>query len=169
MALGGYEKSCGKRSGGIRSLDIVSVNDIVSAEYDHSGNCSGITLKENAEFARYDFREDEAEYTEQIYTDKGVVRVKHTLEFAMERPDGQSAKAVNQLIGECPDGLAAIITTNSNISFLVGYSRKFGAEQPLRLSKSTMDTGRKPADFTAETITLVSEDDSKASVFTGEQ
>ncbi len=166
MTLGGYEKSTGKRSGGIRSIALTSVSDITGVETNNaSGICTGISFVENGGFGTYEFMEGEASYTEEISIADGVTEVKHEIQFAIERPDNESAKTISELLKTSREGIVAIVTTNSNVSFLVGYSDKFGTEQPLRLEKAKMSTGSNPANNTTEIITLVSRDDCKSMVY----
>ncbi len=166
MALGGYEKAEGKRSGGIRSLALAAASDVAGAVME-AGVCTGVTLKQGAVFRKYGFKEGEACFTEEMSIVNGVAKVAHGITFALERPDGSSAQAIAQLAAASEDGIVAIVTTNGNVSFLVGYSDKFGTEQPLRLTKTSLSSGAKPADGTADIIVLASQDDSKAPVYAG--
>lgn len=165
MALEGYGKSAGKRSGGIRSIALAAAGNIAGAEIDNaSGICTGIHFNESSGFGLYDFMEGEAYFTEELSVTDGVAKVKHEIAFTLERPDNGSANAVKKLLETSKEGIVAVVTTNSNVSFLVGYSDKFGTEQPLRLEKAEMSTGANPANNTTEIITLVSRDDRKAMV-----
>ena len=166
MELGGYEKSSGKRSGGIRSIKLASVNDITDVVTDNtSGICTGINFVENGGFSLYEFMEGEASYSEKMSAADGVTEVEHEIKFSLERPDNDTKMAINELLKTSHKGIVAVVTTNSNVSFLVGYSDKFGTEQPLRLEKTEMSTGTNPANNTSEIITLVSKDDCKSMVY----
>lgn len=168
MALAGYEKSAGKRSGGIRSIALAAAGDIVSVEIDNaSGVCTGIDFGDNGGFGIYEFMEGEASFTEEMSVADGVAKVEHKITFVIERPDNNSTDAIMKLLETSKEGIVAVVKTNSNVSFLIGYSDKFGTEQPLRLENSHMSTGSGPADNTTESITLVSRDDCKAMVYDG--
>lgn len=168
MALNGYQKGCGKRSGGIRSIALAAAKDVVRATPDPLQRVyTQVELRTGASFVEYAFREGEAEYAEEATVVAGVRRIRHTIEFSLDRPDTETARALGELAEESTDGMIAIVTTNSGISLLVGYSEKFGTEQPLRLATSKLATGKMPADRNAENVVLVSEDDSKAVVYTG--
>lgn len=168
MALNGYQKGCGKRSGGVRSIALAAADDLVLASLDPLlGVYAQVELRTGARFVEYAFREGEAEYTEEATVVAGVRRIRHTIEFSLERPDTETARALGELAEESADGMIAIVTTNSGISLLVGYSEKFGTEQPLRLASSKLTTGKMPADHNADNVVLASEDDSKAVAYTG--
>lgn len=166
MTLEGYKKVVGKLSGGIRAIALVSAADVTGAEY-AQGVCTEIKLAEGKAFAGYEFKEGESVYTEEMSVRHGVAKVRHTITFAIERPASASAAAAARLAEASAEGMVAIVTTNSRVSFVVGYSEKFGKEQPLRLTTTALTTGRSTADDTTEILTLVSEDDRKAPVYTG--
>lgn len=166
MALGGYEKIAGKRTGGIRSIAMIAATDILDVEFgDIPETYTGITVKPGKEFSTYEFKEGKACFAEELSVSAGVTRVWHEVTFTLERPESASAKAVMELAGTSADGIIAVVTTNSNVSFLVGYSARFAAEQPLRLTKALMTSGNRPAEDITETITLVSQDGCKAPIF----
>lgn len=167
MRLTGYRRTCGRCNGGIRSVALVGADAVAGVERDPAtGGYTAITLAEGAAFALYRFREDQAEYTETVSTDEGPVLVEHALEMMLERMDGASARAVQELCGA--GGVVALVTTNSGVTLLVGYSDRFGARYPLRLNRSSGESGRRPTDDTAERVVLRSADTAKARVFTGE-
>lgn len=168
MTLGGYEKNGGKRSGGISSILLAAAKDVTGVECNVIPEvCTAISLNQGVQFAKYEFKEGEAFYAEEMSIEGRVTRVRHEITFTIERPDSGSAQAVARLAKTSAEGMVAIITTNSNVCYLVGCSEKFGMEQPLRLSKASLTTGMTPSDDTKEVISLVSEDDSKAMVYTG--
>ena len=169
MSLKGYIKSQGKKTGGIKNISICAATDISNLTYNKNNHAySNIELRENCKFANYEFRENEASFSEEVILQNGIVSVKHTVQFSLERPDSNSAVALNELMKISQDGMIAIVATNSGINFLVGYSQDFAAEQPLRIDKSSLDSGEKYADSSLETITLVAEDNSIAAIYTGE-
>lgn len=82
--------------------------------------------------------------------------------------DADSRRSVCELAENSPSGIVAVITTSNNVSYLVGVSRKFGMERPLRLASASGASGKRLSDTTGESIALVGSDTSKAVVFTGE-
>lgn len=166
MGLNGYQRSSGKRSGGLRSISLIESDDMLNAVYDREKSIySQIVLKEECGLKTYEFREGEAFFSEETETVDGTIRVRHEITFSLERPDKDSANAMDEIINASANGIIAVVTTNNGVSFLVGYSEKFGTEQPLRIKNSHMTTGRQFQDITVETITLVSEDCTKALVY----
>ncbi len=168
MQLSGYRRACGKRNGGIRSLALVQAEAVVDAEYDVDAGCwAGLTLSPGTEFTEYHFKEDEAAFTETVASNAAGVLVTHTLSFTLERMDTASAHAVRELCSSAPNGLVAVVTSNNDVSVIVGYSRRFGAAYPLRVQRAAAASGRKLADTSAETVVLVSVDTDKAIPYTG--
>ena len=166
MTLKGYSRSGGRRSGGIRSVALARADAVRAVEYDAGDDSfSEIDLLPGEKFSLYNFKEDEASYSETLSCSGGVVSVTHELTFMLEKMDEVSRMAVEELCEASYDGLIAVVTTNSDVSLMVGYSRKFGAERPLKVSRSAAVTGRGPADVTGETLSLVSTDGSKSKRF----
>lgn len=164
MSLKGYRRACGKRSGGVKSVALIEASAIGKVRYDAA---SGSYTSVSGAFAAYHFKEDEARYTETVSCASGPATVRHELTLDLERMDAQTCRAVQELCGNPGDGFIAVVTTANDVSLLVGYSPKFGAEYPLRLAKSVGTTGSALTDTTAESIVLESTDTSKSLVFTG--
>lgn len=167
MALTGYRRSCGKRSGGIRSIWLAAASSVESAEYDYTTDSYVmVALTGDVEFVRYHFKEDEAAYREDVsYDGSGIVT--HTLSFLIERMDSNSTDAVMEFLNASSGGIVAVVETANGVSMLVGYSEKFGTERALKLRSAIGTTGRKLCDVTAESITLESTDTCKSRPFTG--
>ncbi|MDL2319899.1 hypothetical protein LJC45_02065 [Alistipes sp. OttesenSCG-928-B03] len=168
MELTGYAPACAKRSGGIRSVALADAGAVAGAQYAATdGTYKWVTLTGGVGFREYRFREDEAAYTESVAFTDGLPLVTHTLSFALERMDAACREAIEELCAATDKGLVAIVTTNAGVSFLVGYSEKFGAAYPLRPARVSGVSGSKPADLSAEKIVLVSRDTEKAREYTG--
>jgi len=168
MALTGYNQKYLRRNGGLKSIALADIDSVESAVTDQGRNAwAGIALKDGKKFAVYDFYEDEAEYRENVYVKNGNITVVHELSFTLDRMGGETSVAVGALCNAARNGLAAIVTTANDDTFLVGYSRKFRNECPLRLSSAKGNTGSKLAGTTGETIVLRGEDTSKALPYTG--
>lgn len=167
MALTGYKRASGKRSGGICKISMIAANQITGAEIDESGVCTALILAEEAAFQHYQFDEDQALYTETVACGKGALSVTHVLSFVLGRLDDASRKAVEELAEVSPDGVVAVVTTNNGVSLLVGYSERFGIERALKLEKSVGTTGEKLSDAGAEQVVLSCTDIAKALVYSG--
>lgn len=169
MELTGYRRACGKRSGGIRSIALVGADAVTGAGFDrNTGTYTDISLRGNAKFSLYHFKEDEARYNEALVATAGPMLVQHKLEFTLGKIDRESSGAAEELCRASADGIIAIVTTNNGVSLLVGYSEKFGTEYPLRMDKCSADSGRKITDAGIHQITLSSKDTANAKVYSGE-
>ncbi len=166
--LNGYSRRSGKRSGGIRSVALTGADAIAGFTFDGYGvSVTGLALAPGQGFALYNFKEDEAEYSEQLSTQNGITAVDHRLSFFIERMDVATIRAVEEL-ASATRGVVALITMATGETFVAGISGKFGTERPLRLNSAQASSGRRMADETGETITLESRDDSKAAIFAGD-
>ena len=65
MVLTGYKKTCGKQSGGVRSLFLIEKDKVKSLTQEAAEKSySAIVLVADAAFSKYEFKEDEAEFKE---------------------------------------------------------------------------------------------------------
>lgn len=166
MALLGYTKATGRKNGGVLTLGLVEKSNIEEVTYSvDKTSCTGITLRTGSFFTKYEFKEDEAEYKEELSFGSGSAVVSHELKFYLEKMSGETMSAVTELMQASGDGLVAIIQTYNLTKFVVGYSPELKGERPLRLSSVIATTGRRLKDATGEVVTLQSEDVTKACTF----
>lgn len=100
--------------------------------------------------------EDRSSYTEDILSDDGILRVRHTLTLVVPR---ETAAAMLPLAaGMVSEGVTALVTTAAGEQLTVGWSERFRSEQPLRLQFLSLGTGTRPADGNAATLRFESED-----------
>lgn len=169
MALSNYIKSMSRRNGGIRSVALIDQTEVASVTYSAPDKgYSEITLEEGCYFSKYDIREDEAEYREEISVSNGAFTVTHELKFMLDRMGNDSAPAIAAIAEASRNGILALVTTTNGDSYLLGYSSELGKERPLRMSAAAGTTGRQLSDGTSEVITLRSEDITKALPFLGD-
>lgn len=168
MPLNGYSPRCGKLSGGVKGIAIAPATGITTIEYGRQGEVTNMTVAEGSGFAEYVFREDAAEYLEKVSCDTGTAIVEHRLTLFLERMDGNSGRAVRELLSGCRDGYAAIITLSNGVRYLVGADARFDPERPLRIESAAGKSGEKLSDDSGETLTLACTDSCKAPVFTGD-
>ena len=163
MSLINYTKSKSRRNGGIRTLGLIDRNELATATYStaEKGYVS-VTLDEDCFFAKFEFREDEAEYKEEVLLSNGAWSVTHELRFTLDKMGNNCSPAIATLTNASLNGMIALVVTNNGDTFLVGYSPEFGKERPLRLHAADGTTGRKLSDGTREIVVLRSEDVSKA-------
>ena len=164
MSLTNYTKSKSRRNGGIRMLGLIDRNEVVSATYSPAEKgYTSITLDEDCFFAKFEFREDEAEYKEEVLFSNGAWSVTHELRFTLDKMGNDCGPAVSALTNASHNGMIAIVVTTNGDTFLVGYSPEFGKERPLRLLSAGGTTGQRLSDGTREIVVLQSQDVSKAS------
>lgn len=169
MALTGYRNRCAKNSGGIESIRLIETGKIVEADYDPATDSyRSFSLAAGAEFAYYQFREEQAVYRETLSLRSGSPQVFHELLFALDGLDGNARRAIEQLTEASIDGMVAIVTTNSRESLVVGYSEEFLDECPLRLKDVAALSGAKTSDRSMQTISLYSLDIRKARSYSGQ-
>ena len=67
MALIGYQRKAERKNGGIRTLGLIAASDVTSVSYSEEDRALfELTLAAEKKFTKYEFREDEAEYSENI-------------------------------------------------------------------------------------------------------
>ena len=157
MTLVNFTKKHRRRNGGIRLLGLIDQREVVSATYSElDKGFTELTLDEGASLSKFEFLEDGAEYRETIAAKDGA------LTFTLERMDADTAAAIEAIIEASRSGLIAVVVTINGDALLLGYSQEFGKERPLRIASAQATTGRLLSETTSETVTLRSEDVSKA-------
>lgn len=168
MTLVNFTKKHRRRNGGIRLLGLIDQREVVSATYSElDKGFTELTLDEGASLSKFEFLEDGAEYRETIAAKDGAPTVAHELTFTLERMDADTAAAIEAIIEASRSGLIAVVVTINGDALLLGYSQEFGKERPRgspRLRPPPAVCCRKPR---AETVTLRSEDVSKAPTAAG--
>ena len=155
MTLVNFTKKHRRRNGGIRLLGLIDQREVVSATYSElDKGFTELTLDEGASLSKFEFLEDGAEYRETIAAKDGAPTVAHELTFTLERMDADTAAAIEAIIEASRSGLIAVVVTINGDALLLGYSQEFG--------KAQATTGRLLSETTSETVTLRSEDVSKA-------
>ena len=161
MTLVNFTKKHRRRNGGIRLLGLIDQREVVSATYSElDKGFTELTLDEGASLSKFEFLE--AEYRETIAAKDGAPTVAHELTFTLERMDADTAAAIEAIIEASRSGLIAVVVTINGDALLLGYSQEFGKERPLRIASAQATTGRLLSETTSETVTLRSEDVSKA-------
>ncbi len=167
MAISGYHKLHGvRRNGGIRTLALIDPVGLVKVSYDPEvHDYSEIQLVSGSRFIKYEFREDEAQYREEVTVTQGATAVTHELTFLLDKMTNTASGAVSELLRSSYNGMIAIIRTHSDDCFLIGYSPEFGKERPLRVASVNAATGKRFSEPGGEVVTLRSVDCSKAKTF----
>ncbi len=100
--------------------------------------------------------EGRSSYTEECLCDGGAVRVRHTLTLVVPRTT--AAALVPLAEGLALSGATAVVTTGAGERLTVGWSERFGREQPLRLRSFVLATGERASAGNAAVLRFESED-----------
>lgn len=169
MALTGYKKTCGKQSGGVRSLFLIEKDKVKSLTLEAAKKTySAIAMVAAAAFARYEFKEDEAEFKETTKVENGSVMVTQEVTLVLPKMGDASRVAVEELADISPCGMVGVVVDNMGNARVVGYNEEQKDSRPLRLSQSEGTTGKALSDATGETVTLTCNTTEKAYLFTGD-
>lgn len=106
--------------------------------------------------------EDRSSFDETFSFEEGVVAVKHTLRLVADRNLGGAWLEAEFRREAVQRGLCALVTLNDGRQLLVGYSARFGVQQPLRISQIETSSGQAPSDQPTVTLQLESIDTSAA-------
>lgn len=152
MTLSGLQKISVRPRGGLASVKFIPASAGVTTD---AARSAAADLEEHFLDAQpYFFREDGANYTEAL-TAEGLV--KHTLE--LDFPATSEARlAVDQLLAQSSGGIVASAVTASGETLLIGWSERFGAAYPLRVTAVASGSGSTPGDLPTINLTLSSVD-----------
>ena len=114
--------------------------------------------------APYEFElfDEHSSLSEQMVAENGILKVTHRLTLVADRNLASAwleAPFTNQAIDK---GLVAEVTLTDGRHLLVGWSHRFQAEQPLRLSSLRSDSGTRANETPTLTLTLESRDNTFA-------
>ena len=159
MALIGYQRKAERKNGGIRTLGLIAASDVTSVSYSEEDRALfELTLAAEKKFTKYEFREDEAEYSENISLVHHSPVVTHELRFVLDKMGSDSIAALDSILSLSEEGLIAVVRTMNDDIFLVGYSPRFDKERPLRVESVTSTTGKQLREETTATVVLQSID-----------
>ena len=153
-----------KPVGGIRSVKLCTTDNIAGVGFssDATTNAS-LEFVDSNEVMECSLLEDSSSFEEEFSFDQGVVAVRHTLSLVANR-DLAAAWLEAEFCGELRlKGLCAVVTLNDDRQLLVGYSQRFGGQQPLRVKGIKVWSGVSLSDTPTVTLTLESYDTSAAS------
>ena len=141
MALIGYQRKAERKNGGIRTLGLIAASDVTSVNYSAEDRALfELTLAAEKKFTKYEFREDEAEYSENISLVHHSPVVTHELRFVLDKMGSDSIAALDSILSLSEEGLIAVVRTMNDDIFLVGYSPRFEKERPLRVESIASTT-----------------------------
>ena len=106
--------------------------------------------------------EDRSSFDEKFTFEEGVVAVQHTLRLVADRNLAGAWLEAEFQREAVQRGLCAVVTLNDGRQLLVGYSARFGAQQPLRIARIETSSGGKLSDVPTVILQLESFDTSAA-------
>lgn len=149
-----YGNDTKKPIGGIAHCALYPA-DSVRIQSITANGCRVSFVKQPYEFELFDER---SSFSEQMLSDKGVLKVVHCLELIADR-NLASAWLETEFTHQAIDkGVMAQLTLTDGRELLIGYSKKFESERPLRLSSLTFNSGSRANERPTLTLTLTSED-----------
>ena len=158
MALAGFAIECKPNSGGVKMVHAISASELTSFTLGANKAYENVTLEAGSYFAKYQFKQDEAEIRENTVTENGSTQVTHELEMLLEGMDEKSRTAVQELADTAICGIVLIETDSNGRHWVHGYSEEMGKERPIRNLNSEGTSGRALSDQSGFVVTLTSVD-----------
>jgi len=144
--------------GGVAEVMITPISNVILSSSDITNEEA--LFRDSSLIETIDILEDRSSYSEEEIVKDGISSVKHSLKIVLRREVGLSLRS--QLDTRYINGVVAILTTHAKERLLVGFTPKFGEEQPLRVIGSGFETGLSPKDYPLFSVTLQCEDTSYA-------
>ncbi|MBQ5635677.1 MAG: hypothetical protein IIV10_05145 [Alistipes sp.] len=149
-----YGNDTKKPIGGIAHCALYPA-DSVRVKSITTNGCDVLFANQSCEFDLFD---EHSSFNEQMLSDKGVLKVVHRLELIADRNLASSWLEIPFTHQAIDKGLVARLTLTDGRKLLVGYSKKFEFERPLRLSSLSFNSGSRANETPTLTLTLTSED-----------
>ncbi|MBO5875046.1 MAG: hypothetical protein J6Q20_00805 [Alistipes sp.] len=157
-----------KPVGGVRSVRLCAAENVDYVEFAEDANgYKLLTFFDREQIMECSLLEDASWLEESFAFEDGVVAVQHTLTLVAERNDA-AAWIEPEFYREAMDmGLCAEVELNDGRRLLVGYSERFGSQQPLRIKEIISSSGSRLVDSPRIKMTLESYDTSAAALYEG--
>jgi len=157
---------CENNTGGLVNLWLtdkanVSTFTLVGGEY------TAATMVSSAVFYKYEFEQDQAEYTNPASRENSSTLVNHNIEFYLTKMSTTQRNAIQALFDSSTCGMVAICEDANNNKWVVGYSENFGTARPLKIASTEGTTGKAFTDGNGTVVNIASSDNELARVFTG--
>ncbi len=142
-----------KPVGGILEIGMSPAANLAEVRCDEaSGCCTGIVWHDASRVVRLQLAEERSAYVERIEAERGVASVAHELTVVVGADAGRELLDAGPPGGALP-GMVALVTFATGERRLIGWSRRFTAEQPLRLRRLRLDSGARRTEApTAEVL-----------------
>lgn len=157
-----------KPVGGILEIGMTPAVNIAAVACDPStGRCTGVTLHDPARWRQLRIAEERSSCDETFDIGKGVPAVEHRLTVVTGADDGHEAFDA-PFIAAAAQGMVAVATFISGRRLLLGWSPRFGTEQPLRLRQLRFTSGTARAEAPAAKALFTATDTDAATELTPE-
>ena len=154
-----------KPVGGVRSVALLAANNISAAQFDKvTGECTQLVMVDHQAVMNVELVEDRSSLEEEFSFDDGLLSVEHRLTLVADRNMAEAWFDEEFRCEATRCGLCAVVTLSDGRVLLVGYSERFGAEQPLRIKSLHSHSGCRLVDMPTLTLTLESCDSSAAAI-----
>ena len=141
-----------KPVGGVERVVLYPANAVHRAIFSSEG-CRATLLGEALEVELLD---DASSFEEVVECHNGTSKIEHRLNLVADRGDAEDWMDADFLERAAIEGVVAVVELSDGRSLLVGYSSRFGCEQPLRLRELSSASGSKLHDTPTVTLQLVS-------------
>lgn len=148
-----------KPAGGVAAVQLASAANLREYDFSDGGaRCTRLFFADNGAVMQCQLLEERSSFDESLTTEGGAAAVVHRLSLVADRNMAAAwltPDFVSELI--CCGGVAMVLLADGR-RFVVGISRKFGAEQPLRLKSLKTASGRRAVDEPTVELVLESAD-----------
>lgn len=169
MALIGYNKVCGPRSGGGITLWLASKSDVASFTLATDEKFyDTVTMEASAVFTKYEFDADTCGFVITPTRENRSKKYEPKIEWTLGKLDKASRNAVEEIMDASDCGLIGIVEDANGQKWVCGYSEKHKKDRPLEFGDGTIDIGKALSDGNVVTISLMATSGEMPRAFDGE-
>lgn len=144
--LTGYNRQCGRQTGGLSRVGVVKASDATIAETE--GVITGITFEKGACFLDIQSELDQAEFTCNNGETKVLVR--------LNRVGAEASNTVSSLEINAPCGLLLLLQLNNGEAAVIGYTNEFKKSRPIVDVEYEFNSGKALTDANYVDVTFIS-------------
>ncbi len=149
--------STDKFKAGIKALYLIDKGDVTSMALASGSpvNYSTITLGTGKKWYKFEFEEDQANYSWAIEGERGSFKATHKIEIFIKGISSTIVTALKAVIDSSNCGFYAVVEDNNGLKWVVGYNEDFKAgERPVRVETMTFDTMKALGEVAGTTVVL---------------
>lgn len=143
-----------KPVGGVERAILYPAEAVQTAIFSSEGCCATLV----GEALEVPLLDDASSYDEVVECRNGIAKIAHRLNLVADRGKAEPWLDADFLERASIEGVVAVVELADGRRVLVGYSLRFGSEQPLRLQGLTSASGSKLLDTPTVALQLVSHD-----------